>query len=125
MFLNGRTRVVLRGWKREVMKKITLLAAMAAMMLLTAIPAFANDETNVGNVSVGNPSGSNVNACPAVITQTDNEQDVIQFISGDQAVDVDVRGIGAEAEDVRIESTFEASGFNPEASAACHISVWW
>ena len=100
------------------MKKIILLAAMLAMLIVSAAPAFAQtvnvdvngigaEAENIGietdfSVSGFNPVATShcvawtwwgaVNVCPAVITQVDNEQDVIQFVSTDNEFFVDHNG---------------------------------
>ncbi len=83
------------------MKRIILVAAMVAMLVLSAAPAYATDldfdgiadEVEINfSVSGFNPVASTncfiwswwwgkyVNICPAVVWQVDNEQDVFQAV---------------------------------------------
>ncbi len=83
------------------MKRIMLVAAMVAMLVLSTSPAFATDWNGNGihdeveinfSVSGFNPVahtscfiwswwwGKYVNICPAVVWQVDNEQDVFQAV---------------------------------------------
>lgn len=84
MFLDGCKRVeLIQERTKLIMKKIILLVAMLAMLVVSAAPAFA------------------------------------------QTVNVDVNGIGAEAENIGIETDFSVNAFNPVATTDCFASGWW
>ena len=108
------------------MKKLMLLAAMLALVVVAASPAFAQSGSSIevgeGDVTQKTETtvvDSIVSSCPADVTLGDengNAQVVVQSQNGT----VVFEGNENEAE---IAQALEQSGFNPSAATACTQQV--
>jgi LPXTG-motif cell wall-anchored protein len=103
------------------MKKLMLLAAMLALVVVAASPAFAQDsviEVGEGDVSLTNETtvmDSIVQDCPATITFGDGNVNV-QGVTTGQVSNVTIDG---DENELAIEQALEQAGFNPSAATAC------
>jgi hypothetical protein len=107
------------------MKKITVLMAMLALAMFSALPAFAQDYTitvDEGNVEISTTNeilGSIVQNCGASVSFGDENANV-QVVENSQDADIVIDGSGNE---VALEQSLEQSGFSPEVSTDCTQSV--
>ena len=108
------------------MKKLMLLAAMLALVVVAASPAFAQSgrsiEVEEGDVSVTNEStvmDSIVSSCPASVTFGD-ETGNVQVATTAQQANIQIDGDENEFE---IEQALTQSGFNPEVATECTQEV--
>ena len=104
------------------MKKLMLLAAMLALVVVAASPAFAQSgsqiEVEEGDVEISDTStveGSIVQNCPATVTFGDGNVNV-QGVESGQVSNVVIDG---NENEVAIEQALEQAGFNPSAATAC------
>jgi translation initiation factor IF-2 len=105
------------------MKKITMMMAMLALMMFSAVPAFAYEiEVEEGDVTITDTltiEDSIVQSCGASVV-FDDENENVQLISNSQNV---VIGIDGDGNEVEVEQSLEQSGFSPEVSTDCTQSV--
>src|SRR4028119_2392838 len=107
------------------MKKITVLMAMLALMMFSAVPAFAQDYTitvDEGDVTITESLGifdSIVQSCPASVTFGDENVNV-QVVENSQNAFI---GIEGNENEVSIDQSLSQSGFSPEVSTKCTQSV--
>ena len=77
------------------MKKISMLMAMLALMMFSAVPAFAYEiEVEEGDVTIENSLGifdSTVQSCPATVTFGDENVN-FQSVENSQNADVVING---------------------------------
>ncbi len=103
------------------MKKLMLLAAMLALVVVAASPAFAQDsviEVEEGDVTLTDTStveGSIVQNCPASVTFGDENENV-QEVATAQLATINIDGSENELE---IEQELVQSGFSPEVATEC------
>ncbi len=103
------------------MKKLMLLAAMLALVVVAASPAFAQDseiEVEEGDVTLTDTStveGSIVQNCPASVTFGDENENV-QEVATSQLANINIDGSENELE---IEQELVQSGFSPEVASEC------
>jgi LPXTG-motif cell wall-anchored protein len=104
------------------MKKLMLLAAMLALVVVAASPAFAQSgsqiEVEEGDVEISDTStveGSIVQNCPATVTFGDGNVNV-QGVETGQVSNVVIDG---DENELAIEQALEQAGFNPSAATAC------
>ena len=104
------------------MKKLMLLAAMLALVVVAASPAFAQSgsqiEVEEGDVTLTNEStvmDSIVQDCPASVTFGDGNVNV-QGVESGQVSNVVIDG---DENELAIEQALEQAGFNPSAATAC------
>ncbi len=104
------------------MKKLMLLAAMLALVVVAASPAFAQSgdviEVEEGDVTLTDTStveGSIVQDCPASVTFGDGNVNV-QGVETGQISNVVIDG---DENELAIEQALEQAGFNPSAATAC------
>ena len=103
------------------MKKLMLLAAMLALAVVAASPAFAQDseiEVEEGDVTLTDTStteGSILQNCPASVTFGDENANE-QVVSQSQNADIVLNGNENELE---IEQALEQAGFSPEVATEC------
>ena len=108
------------------MKKLMLLAAMLALVVVAASPAFAQSgdviEVEEGDVEISDTStteGSIVQDCPASITFGDGTVNVQSVETGQQSNVV----ITGDENELAIEQALEQAGFNPSAAATCTAEI--
>ena len=105
------------------MKKITIMMAMLALMMFSAVPAFAYEiEVEEGDVTITDTltiEDSIVQSCGASVVFSDENENV-QLISNSQNVVISIDGDGNEVE---VKQSLEQSGFSPEVSTDCTQSV--
>ncbi len=108
------------------MKKISILMAMLALMMFSAVPAFAQSgseiEVEEGDVTITDTftiEDSIVQSCPASVTFGDENVNV-QVVENAQNADIMINGDENEFE---FEQSIEQSGFSPEVSTECTQSV--
>ncbi len=105
------------------MKKISILVAMLALMMFSAVPAFAYEiEVEEGDVTITDTltiEDSIVQSCPASVTFGDENVNV-QVVNDSQNLDVTITGEGNSFE---VEQSLTQSGFNPSVSTSCTQSV--
>lgn len=101
------------------MKKISILVAMLALMMFSAVPAFAYEiEVEEGDVTITDTltiEDSIVQSCPASVTFGDGNENV-QVVNDSQNAFVDIEG---DENEVEFEQSLEQSGFSPEVSTNC------
>ena len=104
------------------MKKLMLLAAMLALVVVAASPAFAQSgsqiEVEEGDVTLTDTStveGSIVQNCPATVVFGDANENVQEVVSGQNAVVV----IDGDENEVEIEQALTQAGFSPEVATEC------
>ncbi len=117
------------------MKKITVLMAMLALMMFTALPAFASHnsiEVEEGDVTISNSLrifDSIVQNCPASVSFGDGNVNV-QNASNVQNTGIFVAG---DENEVSVDQSLSQTGFSPSVSTSCTQSVaqafsffpWW
>ena len=113
------------------MKKISMLMAMLALMMFSAVPAFAYEiQVEEGDVTIENSLGifdSIVQSCPATVTFGDEN---VNFQSVENSQNADIVIYGDENE-LEFEQSLSQSAFSPEVSTECTQSVaqafsgWW
>jgi len=115
------------------MKKISMLMAMLALMMFSAVPAFAYEiQVEEGDVTIENSLGifdSIVQSCPATVTFGDEN---VNFQSVENSQDADIM-INGDENEVEFEQSLSQSAFSPEVSTECTQSVaqafsffpWW
>ena len=105
------------------MKKITLLMAMLALVVVAASPAYAQGsgssiEVEEGDVEISDTTsveGSIVQNCPASVAFGDENENVQEVVSGQNAnINID----GSENE-LEIAQELVQSGFSPEVATEC------
>jgi type 1 fimbria pilin len=105
------------------MKKISILMAMLAFMMFSAVPAFAQEiEVEEGDVTITETftiEDSIVQSCPATVTFGDENVN-FQSVSNSQNADVMING---DENEVEFEQSIEQSGFSPEVSTDLTQSV--
>ncbi len=108
------------------MKKITVLMAMLALMMFSALPAFAQSGTSIevgeGDVTITDSLSifdSIVQSCPASVTFGDENVNV-QVVENAQNADIMING---DENELEFEQSIEQSGFSPEVSTECTQSV--
>ena len=99
-----------------------LLAAMLALVVVAASPAFAQSgsqiEVEEGDVTLTDTStveGSIVQNCPATVVFGDTNENVQEVVSGQNAVVV----IDGDENEVEIEQALTQAGFSPEVATVC------
>ncbi|HZG64412.1 MAG TPA: LPXTG cell wall anchor domain-containing protein [Rubrobacteraceae bacterium] len=104
------------------MKKLMLLAAMLALVVVAASPAFAQSgsqiEVEEGDVTLEDSTtveGSILQNCPASVTFGDENENVQEVVSSQNA-NINIDGSENEAE---IAQELVQSGFSPEVAAEC------
>ena len=104
------------------MKKLMLLAAMLALVVVAASPAFAQsgdvievEEGDVTQTTETTVADSIVQNCPASITFADGNVNV-QGVESGQLTNVTISG---DENELAIEQALTQSGFNPSAAATC------
>jgi LPXTG-motif cell wall-anchored protein len=103
------------------LKKLMLLAAMLALVVVAASPAFAQDseiEVEEGDVTLTDTStteGSIVQNCPASVTFGDENENVQAVETGQQA-NINIDG---DENELEIEQALEQAGFSPEVATEC------
>ena len=104
------------------MKKLMLLAAMLALVVVAASPAFAQSgsviEVEEGDVTLTDTStveGSIVQNCPASVTFGDENENVQEVVSSQNA-NINIDGNENELE---IAQELVQSGFSPEVATEC------
>ena len=103
------------------MKKLMLLAAMLALVVVAASPAFAQDssiEVEEGDVSLTNETtvmDSIVSSCPASVTFGDENGNGQVVVSGQNSTVV----LNGDENELEIEQALTQSGFNPEVATEC------
>ena len=109
-----------------MMKKISLLLAMMALMMFSAVPAFAQSGSSIdvgkGNVTIKNSLGifdSIVQNCPASVSFGDGNVNV-QSVSKSQNTGIFVAG---NNNDVSVKQSLSQTGFSPKVSTKCTQSV--
>jgi type III secretion system FlhB-like substrate exporter len=119
------------------MKKITILMAMLALMMFSAVPAFAQSGSSIevgeGDVTITESLGifdSIVQSCPASVTFGDENVNV-QVVENAQNADIDIDG---NENEVSVDQSLSQTGFSPSVSTSCTQSVaqafsffypWW
>ena len=108
------------------MKKISILMAMLALMMFSAVPAFAQSgseiEVEEGDVTITETftiDNSIVQSCPATVTFGDENVN-FQSVENSQNADIMING---DENEVEFEQSIEQSGFSPEVSTECTQSV--
>lgn len=108
------------------MKKITMVMAMLALMMFSAVPAFAQSGSSIeveeGDVEVSSTfsiEDSIVQNCPASVSFGDENVN-FQSVSDSQNAFI---GIEGDENEVSIEQSLEQSGFSPEVSTESFQSV--
>ncbi len=105
------------------MKKISVLMAMLALMMFSAVPAFAQEiEVEEGDVTITETftiEDSIVQSCPATVTFGDENVN-FQSVENSQNADVMINGDENEVEFVQ---SLSQSAFSPEVSTECTQSV--
>ncbi len=109
------------------MKKISILLAMMALMMFSALPAaFASHNFTIdvedGDVTITDTftiDNSIVQSCPATVTFGDENVNV-QSVENSQNADIMINGDENEFE---FEQSIEQSAFSPEVSTECTQSV--
>jgi LPXTG-motif cell wall-anchored protein len=104
------------------LKKLMLLAAMLALVVVAASPAFAQSgseiEVEEGDVTLEDSTtveGSIVQNCPASVTFGDENENVQEVVSSQNAnINID----GSENE-LEIAQELVQSGFSPEVATEC------
>ncbi len=104
------------------MKKLMLLAAMLALVVVAASPAFAQsgdvievEEGDVTQTTETTVADSIVQNCPASVTFGDENENVQEVVSGQNAnINID----GSENE-LEIAQELVQSGFSPEVATEC------
>jgi hypothetical protein len=117
--------------RAERMKKISMLMAMLALMMFSAVPAFAYEiEVEEGDVTIENSLGifdSIVQSCPASVTFGDENVN-FQSVENSQNADIVING---DENELEFEQSLSQSAFSPEVSTECTQSVaqafsgWW
>ena len=101
------------------MKKISILVAMLALMMFSAVPAFAYEiEVEEGDVTVTDTltiEDSIVQSCPASVSFGDGNENV-QVVNDSQNAVIVIDGEGNEVE---VDQSLTQSGFSPEVSTEC------
>ena len=101
------------------MKKLMLLAAMLALVVVAASPAFAQTiDVGEGDVTLTNEStvmDSIVSSCPASVTFGDENANGQVVVSGQNSTVV----LTGNENEVEIEQALTQSGFNPEVATEC------
>ena len=104
------------------MKKLMLLAAMLALVVVAASPAFAQSgseiEVEEGDVTLTDTStveGSILQNCPASVTFGDENANVQGVETGQQA-NINISG---DENELEIEQALEQAGFSPEVATEC------
>ncbi len=97
-------------------KKISILMAMMALMMFSAVPAFAYEiEVEEGDVTITDSLSifdSIVQSCPASVTFGDENVNV-QVVENAQNADIMING---DENEVEFEQSIEQSAFSPEVS---------
>ncbi len=104
------------------MKKLMLMAAMLALVVVAASPAFAQSGSSIevgeGDVEITDTTtveGSIVQNCPASVTFGDGNANV-QVFNNSQNADITITGDETEFE---FSQSASQSGFNPSAGTGC------
>jgi len=104
------------------LKKLMLLAAMLALVVVAASPAFAQSgseiEVEEGDVTLEDSTtveGSILQNCPASVTFGDENENVQEVVSSQNA-NINIDGSENEAE---IAQELVQSGFSPEVATEC------
>ena len=101
------------------MKKISILMAMLALAMFSAVPAFAFEiEVEEGDLTIEESLSivdSIVQSCGASVTFGDENENV-QVVNDSQNAFVDIEG---DENEVEFEQSLEQSGFSPEVSTNC------
>jgi hypothetical protein len=109
--------------RAERMKKISMLMAMLALMMFSAVPAFAYEiEVEEGDVTIENSLGifdSIVQSCPASVTFGDENVN-FQSVSNSQNADIMING---NENEVSVDQSLSQTGFSPSVSTSCTQSV--
>ncbi len=104
-------------------KKITILMAMLALMMLSAVPAVAQTiEVEEGDVTITDTltiEDSIVQSCPASVVFGDGNENV-QVVNDSQNAFI---GIAGDENEVSIDQPPSQNGFSPEVSTDCTQSV--
>ncbi len=105
-----------------MMKKISVLMAMLALMMFSAVPAFASHgyeiEVDEGDVEITTTTeiiGSIVQDCGASVLFGDENVNE-QTVTNSQNADITISGDETEFE---LEQSLDQSGFSPEVSTEC------
>ena len=105
------------------MKKISILMAMLAFMMFSAVPAFAQEiEVEEGDVTITETftiEDSIVQSCPATVTFGDENVN-FQSVSNSQNADVMING---NENEVSVDQSLSQTGFSPSVSTSCTQSV--
>ena len=104
------------------MKKLMLLAAMLALVVVAASPAFAQSgsqiEVEEGDVEISDTTtveGSILQNCPATVTFGDENANVQEVATAQQA-NINIDG---DENELEIEQALEQAGFSPEVATEC------
>ena len=105
------------------MKKISILMAMLAFVMFSAVPAFAQEiEVEEGDVTITETftiEDSIVQSCPATVTFGDENVN-FQSVSNSQNADVMING---NENEVSVDQSLSQTGFSPSVSTSCTQSV--
>ena len=104
------------------MKKLMLLAAMLALVVVAASPAFAQSglqvEIEEGSFKISDTStveGSILQNCPATVTFGDENANVQEVATAQQA-NINIDG---DENELEIQQALEQAGFSPEVATEC------
>ena len=104
-------------------KKVTILMSMLALIMLSAVPAFAYEiEVEEGDVTITDTltiEDSIVQSCPGSVVFSDGNQNV-QVVNDSQNAFI---GIAGDENEVSIDQPPSQSGFSPEVSTDCTRSA--
>ncbi len=108
------------------MKKISILMAMLALMMFSAVPAFAQSgseiEVEEGDVTITDTftiDNSIVQSCPATVTFGDENVNV-QSVENSQNADIMING---DENEVSVDQSLSQTAFSPSVSTSCTQSV--
>ena len=104
-------------------KKITVLLAMLALMMFSAVPAFAQTIiVDEGDVTLENSTtfSDSIGQFGGASVEFGDENVNEQFVENSQNVDLSVTGDGNE---VSIDQSIEQSAFSPEVSTELDQAV--
>ena len=108
------------------MKKISVLMAMLALAMFSALPAFAQSGSSItvgeGDVTISERLGifdSIVQSCPASVTFGDGNVN-FQSVSNSQNTGIFVAG---DENEVSVNQSLSQTGFSPSVSTECTQSV--
>ena len=97
-------------------KKITIMMSMLALMMLSAVPAFAYEiEVEEGDVTITDTltiENSIVQSCPDSVTFGDENENV-QVVNDSRNAFI---GIAGDENEISIVQPLSQSGFSPEVS---------